>query len=121
MTLDLTKPMQTRDGQPVEIITTKGRYPKFPIVGYIGSFEYLELWALDGSNRVAQGRAELVNVPEPQRVVDFWVNVYPNNFDSPRPFAHWTKDAADACVRENRTACIHIRWTVGKGAEVIND
>ena len=121
MTLDLTKPVQTRDGQPVEIITTKGRYPEFPIVGYIGSSEYIELWALDGSNRNVRGRADLVNVPEPKRVVDFWVNVYPNNFDSYRPLSYLSKDAADQCVRENRIACIHVRWIEGKGAEVVND
>ena len=127
MTLDLTKPAMTRDGQPVEIITTKGRYPEFPIVGYIGSSEYLELWALDGSNRTARfvasafAGADLVNVPEPKRVVDFWVNVYPNNFDSYRPLSYLSKDAADQCVRENRIACVHVRWIEGKGAEVIND
>ena len=117
MTLDLTKPVQTRDGQPVEIITTKGRYPEFPIVGYIGSSEYLELWALDGSNRNVRGRADLVNVPKPKRVVDFWVNAYPLSISG----VHLSKKLAEINKTGERLDCVHIRYTEGKGAEVIND
>mgnify|MGYP001600518957 FL=1 len=119
MTFDLAKPIMTRDGQPVEIITTKGRYPEFPIVGYIGSSEYLELWALDGSNRNVRGRADLVNVPEPKRVVDFWVNVYPDYRGNVA--THTTKEDANYWADDTCADCFHIRWTEGKGAEVIND
>ena len=119
MTLDLAKPIMTRDGQPVEIITTKGRYPEFPIVGYIGSSEYLELWALDGSNRNVRGRADLVNVPEPKRVMDFWVNVYPDNRGDVA--THSTKEDATRWADDTRIDCIHIRWTEGNGAEIVND
>ena len=119
MTLDLTKPVQTRDGQPVKIITTEGRYPEFPIVGYIGSSEYLELWALDGSNRMTRRCDDLVNVPEPKHVVDFWVNVYPDNRADVA--THSTKKDATHWADDMRIDCIHIRYTEDKGAEIIND
>lgn len=130
MTLDLAKPMQTRDGQPVEILTTKGRYPEFPIVGYIDSSEYIEVWMLDGSNRNVRGRADLVNVPEPKLNGVFWVNVCDKESNrAPRIclFPYATKKEADSSAAswgpsyKSRIACAHVEWAEGDGLEIIND
>ena len=45
--LDLTKPLQTRDGRPVTLITTQGREP-WPLVGYVGSYQDIYKWEADG-------------------------------------------------------------------------
>ena len=45
--LDLTKPVQTRDGRPVTLLTTCGR-GDYPIVGYIGDDMNISVWMDDG-------------------------------------------------------------------------
>jgi hypothetical protein len=46
--IDITKPVRTRDGTPVEIISDKGRDP-YTLVGYIGNGRELDEWAADGA------------------------------------------------------------------------
>jgi hypothetical protein len=46
--IDITKPVRTREGTPVEIISDKGREP-YPLVGYIGNGRELDEWAADGA------------------------------------------------------------------------
>jgi hypothetical protein len=46
--IDFTKPVETIDGTPVQIISTKGR-GKYPILGYIGNkSQYVTSWMPDG-------------------------------------------------------------------------
>ena len=117
MTLDLTKPAMTRDGREVELLTTKGR-GAYPIVGYILYCEFPSCWKLCGRNSEhTEGDWDLVNVPEPPRVMDFWMNVYPLSISG----VHRSKEFAEANKDGERLACIHIRYTEGKGAEIIND
>ena len=66
---DFAKPVQTRSGVPVELVTTEGRYP-YPLVGYIDADHIVSYWSCDG---LFQGRKDnhdydLINVPE-KRVV----------------------------------------------------
>ena len=44
---DFTKPVQTRSGLPVTIITTKGR-GEYPVIGYVGSNKMLSMWNAQG-------------------------------------------------------------------------
>jgi hypothetical protein len=46
--IDITKPVRTREGTPVEIISDKGREP-YTLVGYIGNGRELDEWAADGA------------------------------------------------------------------------
>lgn len=46
--IDISKPLMTRNGQSVEIITFNGR-GAWPIVGYIGKQKKLSNWRKDGS------------------------------------------------------------------------
>ena len=48
MALDLTKPVRTRSGDPVEIIATNGRKP-FPLIGYVGNDKRPECWTKGGA------------------------------------------------------------------------
>lgn len=65
--IDFTKPVQTRDGRPVEIITTKGR-GQYPILYYID--DCLEIYRASTNGREAycnnQSPYDLINVPEPR-------------------------------------------------------
>ena len=45
--IDFTKPVETVSGEPVEIITTKGR-GEYPIVGYLGLSDIIQTWTKDG-------------------------------------------------------------------------
>ena len=118
MTLDLTKPVQTRDGRPVKLITPRERNPEFPVTGYIGTLPYVDMWTLDGRFIPERPNChDLINIPDPKRVVDFWVNVYPLSISG----VHLSKELAEINKTGERLDCIHIRWTEGKGAEVIND
>lgn len=72
--LDLSKPVQTRDGRPVEIKFTDGRGTR-PIAGYIGSSYVLTSWRPDGASSYdGISSIDLVNVPE---TVSTWRNIYP--------------------------------------------
>lgn len=77
--IDWTKPVQIRKGQPVTILTTKGRTKDYPIMGYIGEDIRLYLWKEDGSFPSAEGsttKYDLINVPPPpvlhKRYVVWW-------------------------------------------------
>lgn len=74
MTLDLTKPMQTRDGRQVTLLTTEGR-GKHKFLGYIGDAEEPRSWSHDGATRQrgfneqpgSLSSDDLINVPEKPR------------------------------------------------------
>ena len=64
--IDINKPIQTRDGKTVEIISDKGR-GEYPLVGYIANnLKTLDTWMLDGTFSKAGYLPEnnLVNVKE---------------------------------------------------------
>ena len=119
MTLDLTKPCMTRDGLKVEFITTSGREP-YQLIGYVGDGSSIVEWRRDGKRLPShETQMDLINVPEPKRVVDFWVNVYLGKRGDVA--THSTKEGATRWADDTCIDCIHIRYTEGKGAEVIND
>ena len=106
MTFDPTKPCTTRDGRPVEIITTKGREP-WPVVGYRNRETQPCCWTARGNGQ--SPLLDLINAPEPKRSGEVWVNVYLNGAVT------WNSRAdADKCAA-SRVACVHVPWTEGEG------
>lgn len=77
--LDLTKPVQTRDGRPVRILCTD-RKGEFPIVGLIASNyddDIVRCWPVSGIYDLDRLRhLDLINVPP--KPVKYFVNVYRN-------------------------------------------
>jgi hypothetical protein len=69
--IDITKPVRTRDGTPVEIISNKGREP-YTLVGYIGNGRELDEWAADGAYLTGtKSNNDLENYePEPWKLSD---------------------------------------------------
>ena len=63
--LDLTKPVQTRDGRPVRILATdlRSEYPVTGIISHPG-YDEVETWTLDGAFVSSDEHPDdLVNVP----------------------------------------------------------
>lgn len=63
--IDFTKPVRTKSGEPVEIITTEGRGP-CPVIGYVGERYVVYQWFLDGRFSVKQTETlvDLENIPQ---------------------------------------------------------
>jgi hypothetical protein len=71
--LDLSKPVQTRDGALVRIICTDAT-PTYPIVGVRAGM--VRCWLAEGRFAQAETTLDLINVPPPEIVT--YVNVYHN-------------------------------------------
>ena len=68
--LDLTKPVQTRDGRPVEIKFVDERIGDEPVIGIIDN-NRLGSWSKDGRWSIMdEHEDDLVNVPPPVTVVE---------------------------------------------------
>lgn len=63
--IDWNKPIQTRDGRPVEILSVKGRGER-PVVGYMYVLDdEIETWEADGTYCGDEMKhLDLVNVPD---------------------------------------------------------
>jgi hypothetical protein len=79
--VDLTKPVQTRDGRKVRILCTDANSAAGPIVGLVlnsPNQEYVEHWFSDGAfmaDKTWDDR-DLVNAPPPKRKVKVEVRLY---------------------------------------------
>lgn len=91
--ISMNKKYQTRDGRPVELVTTNGR-GKWPVMGYIGANEFFTAWDLDGSH-VGSGVTDSLDLVEarPKRVM--WLNVYPDD----EVLAHDSREDAEGGER----------------------
>lgn len=97
-----TLPVFTRAGRPVKIISTEGRYPDRPIVGYIGASTDLSSWHEDGTFNCEPGLFDLVQPCE------LWVNIY-ESCTATFP----TKDAALRATKQP-IARIKVAYTPGQ-------
>lgn len=117
--LNLSRPVQTRDGRKVRIICTDG--PAFcgeqPITGFIEGNNIADNWQAGGNywrkctiGQLDQSK-DLINVPE-KRVV--WVNIY----EQPLAIAaHGSRGTADKSASVGRIACVRVEFTEGEGIQ----
>lgn len=81
----------------------------------------LRSWRADGRfyNGCPFG-VDLVNKhkPKPALVIDRWLNIYRSHVSK-----HTSRVSANAAAKYRGAclACVHIRWTEGKGAEIVDD
>ena len=103
--IDRNRPVQTAEGAPVEIITTKGR-GIYPLIGYIGSnVDNLHKWDKYGRARLGLRRLNLIQ----ESAVLGWVNIYPAKFQGDSaPFCYGSRLAADNAASSTRLACIKV-------------
>ncbi len=107
--IDFTKPVQTIDGQPVEIITTKGRDKKYPVIGYIGNSSTFHGFTLHGEYiEDEENKLNLMNVPEKKTM---YLNVYESGNSM---VTHGTRDKADEHASVGRIACVKVEYTEGQ-------
>jgi hypothetical protein len=85
VSIDFSKPVQTRDGRKVRILCTDGATEvdgkKYPIVGLFeeGGSLFPQVWGIDGSFRYeGLNSSDLTNVPPPKQKVKIEVRLYRN-------------------------------------------
>lgn len=81
MSIDFTKPIQTRDGRKVRILCTDRRGGLYPVVGMVmddRGIETTHCWTLSGALVVGESGFpnDLVNVPPPKKKVMVEVRLY---------------------------------------------
>ena len=104
--LDLTKPMQTRDGRAVVIYCTDVVPGDYPIHGRIVGEPVPRSWKRDGHyTRCEAQEGDLINVPEPEREVTTWLNVYEAE-GAPFACAYDSRREADRRASSRRIACV---------------
>lgn len=112
MPLDLTKPVQTRDGRPVRILCTDRRHSVDTIVALVvrgDAYEAVVTYAADGSYGIAPSAEDLINVAE--RICG-WVNLYPPGVASSRSAyvngVYATREEADGGAGIDRIGVAYI-------------
>lgn len=93
MTLDITRPVQTRDGRPVRIITWTEGTKEYPIVGVVEDDlgEVLYKWTSEGyflKGCKAYDDNDLINAPERRSL---YVNINEKGFTT----SHQSRKIAD--------------------------
>lgn len=120
--IDLTKPVQTRDGNKVEILHSDPRCAPYSIVGIVvrddGSRCY-RTWTREGHHThtpIVDSGLDLVNAPEPVQERTAWVNVYENGDCGT---LHGSREDANDLADAHRIACVPvvIRFRRGEGLE----
>lgn len=111
--LDFTKPIETVDGRPVEIITQAARDHHYPIKAYIGNAQTLESFTEDGyyHEDLRDHPANLRNAPE--RLTGY-VNMYPKRPSSDSFTIHATRAIADREAGANRIGVTKVELVAGK-------
>lgn len=103
--IDPKLPVRTREGQPVQIITTKGRNPHERVIGYIGDDINIAGWRDDGKY-LPSGAEHEYDLIQDREV---WVNIY--NEDFLAVFA--TKEAAQRSTK-TPIARVRVPYTPGQ-------
>jgi hypothetical protein len=75
--IDITKKYQTRDGRPVEILSTNGRRG-WSVIGYIGDNPTVRTWTSEGRIDVTpwtRHDEDLIEIKE-KKTRTYWLNIY---------------------------------------------
>lgn len=119
MKIDLTKPVQTRDGRPVRIVCTDAP-GSCPVVGFCTElspgqkYTAPETWTAEGAYLPGceDDYRDLINVP---KKIERWHNIYDDGSSN----VFLTRDDADADDESSsdfkRVACILVSVTEGEG------
>ena len=103
--IDYDKPVQTRDGRAVTVLTTLRADTMYPVVALV---EDKDIVIYTDLGKIHIGRdwdddLDLVNVPEKHKV-SFWVNCNSDGIT----YKHDNRERADWCASLNRIACIPV-------------
>ena len=118
MSIDFTKPVQTKNGRKVRVLCTDAREP-YPVIALIEETKLTGCFTSDGRDtRGAESSWDLINVPE-EVTVDVWVNVYKNLRDETF-FSVASTPTKEGSLEMRRSfapwqATLHIKRTVPVG------
>lgn len=65
--IDFNKPVQTKDGKYVTILTSDGPDASFPVVGYVEGRKAVLTWDMDGVPKTGGTKWELEQAPDYER------------------------------------------------------
>lgn len=105
MKIDTTKPLKTRAGTPVAILTGSARSEVYPIIGYIGDATSFETWTAEGKVQASAAASDydlVYDVP----AVEAWFNCYADG----RMIRYDSKETAYASAKPGRVACIKVSY-----------
>lgn len=110
--LDLTKPLQTRQGEKAELVYDgiSGDYPLAVVVHLKGGETDLRTYTREGIHVLDEdSMSNLMNVPEKHT---FWMNIYED-----RQERYSSRDQADFFAGDGCIACVEVTYTEGKGSD----
>lgn len=113
--IDLTKPLQTRDGQPFTLLFTNGR-GLLPVGGYVDDDKHITSYTADGRFRTdkSESPCDLINVPEP---VVGWLNLYAHD-QIAYGSVNESRALADITAAPGRLALLKITYTPGQPPQI---
>lgn len=112
--IDWDKPLQTRGGDPVTIITREGR-GKYSVIGYIGDEDGMAQWLPDGRFFDEEGHADIINVPEKPMQKEVWFNIFKEDGTLRTGHRFDTRQEADDSPSGfDRVGCIKVVLTEGQ-------
>lgn len=108
--IDWTKPVRTKNGWLVEIISTNAR-GNFPVLGYIGKYKNLTFWDENGkSPEIEADNHDLENIPEEQTI---YVNIYRDQQDF-YASSYRNRTEADKAASNKRIARVKVKFVEGQ-------
>lgn len=108
MSIDFTKPVQTKNGRKVRVFCTDRNDP-YPVVVWFDDEKRTAFYTSEGRSFIgAESPFDLMNVPE-EVTVDTWLNFYDTH-----P-GYRTKEEAVRASGRDRRATLHIKRTVPVG------
>jgi len=117
--LDLTKPVQTRDGRKVRVLCTDGPGSR-PVIGIVDGNKGPSTWCLNGAtsegwfNPDLESESALINTPATPRTFERWFNVY----DTGEITSHVDRHDADGEIPwQTRIARKRVIFTEGEWDE----
>lgn len=112
VTVDWTKPIQTRGGLKARVLTTDRKGTAYPVVALIevkAGNEQTNTYTLNGLILTnSTDPYDIINVPPEPVKKSAWLNVYPSG----TAFSYPTKERADDVAGTNREACVFIEYTL---------
>jgi len=107
--VDLTKPVQTRDGRKARVLCTDRKHnisaPVIALLTEENGNEFCRTYRADGQYMPCRSASDLVNLPEKRMI---WVNVYVGDYLTP----HSSKELADMAAAVSRIACVEVQYEV---------
>ena len=116
--LDLSRPVQVKGGGTARYL---GSIESFSVEPHVFAVRHIEGFEVcvqsDDFGRSLTRAITIINVPEPKRSGEVWVNINIQG-EVPGALSYDTRKLADDCAGLARIACIGpIKWTEGDGLE----